>query len=516
LAAVPILIKNALLLTMDPERGEDPRRGDLLVVDDQISAIEENIQTGVDTEVIDGREKLVIPGLINAHLHSVAAFHRGRTDNLPLELAMLHLYPLVGLTALPQRVIYLRSMLVGMEALKAGVTCVVDDVLELPEQTLDTLGTVFQAYDDVGIRANCSGHVLDRPYVESVPYADEVFPAAILEEARRSPVPSVDQYVAFSREAIKRFHRKGRMRYVVAPSGPQRCTEELLLAASELSAEHDTAYHTHVQETKGQAVTGRRLYGKSLLRYMNDVGVLSERTAIAHGVWFDDEDIALVAESGASIIHPVMANLKAGSGVAPVRQMLEAGVNLALGTDSIWSAGSARMFDVIRVAGIVHNATSPLYWTWPKAEDIVRAATLGGAKSARLGAVTGSLEVGKQADIVILDTSTYNFLPLNDAAKHLVYSENGSSVESVIVGGEIVVRNRMLTRVNEDAILGEFREVAPAVTSTLAQDERLARLAVEKYYAEINRRCNAEQIGMNRYIEPEDSWARELASKRFA
>jgi 5-methylthioadenosine/S-adenosylhomocysteine deaminase len=196
--------------------------------------------------------------------------------------------------------------------------------------------------------------------------------------------------------------------------------------------------------------------------------------------------------------------------------MLAAGVNVALGTDSIWSAGSARLFDVMRVAAVVHNASSPAYWTWPQADAIVRAATLGGAASARLGEKTGSLEIGKEADLVLFDTTSYNFLPFNDPAKHLAYSENGSSVDTVLVGGEVVVRNRKLTKVDEQEVLGKLREIAPVVTKQLSSEEQLAQRTLEHYYAEINRRCNLESIGLNRYIEAEEEWLDELASARFA
>jgi 5-methylthioadenosine/S-adenosylhomocysteine deaminase len=512
---VRTLIKNATLLTMDPGRPGDPFRGDILIDGELIAGIGPDLEAPAGAEVIDGTDKLVTPGLINAHLHSVAAFHRGRTDNLPLELAMLYIYPLIGREGIPERLIRLRSLLVAMESLKNGVTCLVDDVLELPVQTMDTLGAMVDAYAEIGIRANCSGHIIDRPYVDSMPYTDEVLPPDVLAEARSAPMPSVEASMEFAREAIHRFHGKGRFRYVIAPSGPQRCTAELMLAAAELSAEHDIPFHTHILETKGQAVTGLRFHGKSLLKYINDLGILNERTAIAHGIWFDQEDIELVAAAGASVMHPVLSNLKTGAGIAPLRQMLAAGVNLGLGTDSIVAAGTARMFDVMKAAALIHKPTTPSYWNWPRAMDILHMATLGGARSARIGDITGSLEVGKQADLVIFDATTYNFIPFHDADKHLVYSENGTSVETVMVGGEVVVRDRRLTRIDEAEVLGEIRQELPAITGQYLTEESVGQNLLEKYYAEINRRCNAEDVGINRYIEPEESWAGELAEARF-
>jgi 5-methylthioadenosine/S-adenosylhomocysteine deaminase len=512
---VPTLIKNATLLTMAPARAQDPFRGDILIDGELIAGIGPDLKAPAGAEVIDGTDKLVTPGLVNAHLHSVAAFHRGRTDNLPLELAMLYIYPLVGREGISERLIRLRSLVVAIESLKTGVTCLVDDVLELPVQTMDTLGAIVDAYGEIGIRANCSGHIIDRHYVDSMPYTDQVLPADVLAEARSQRMPTVDESMEFAREAIHRFHDKGRFRYVIAPSGPQRCTTELMLAAAELAAEHDIPFHTHILETKGQAVTGLRFHGKSLLKYINDLGILNERTAIAHGIWFDQEDIELVAATGASVLHPVLSNLKTGAGIAPVRQMLAAGVNLGLGTDSIVAAGTARMFDVMKAAALIHKPTTPAYWNWPRAMDILRMATLGGARSARLGDITGSLEVGKQADLVIFDTTTYNFLPFHDAEKHLVYSENGTSVETVMVGGEIVVRDRRITKVDEAEVLGELRQELPALTGQYLQEESIGQNLLEPYYAEINRRCNAEDVGINRYIEPEESWADELTEARF-
>jgi hypothetical protein len=181
----------------------------------------------------------------------------------------------------------------------------------------------------------------------------------------------------------------------------------------------------------------------------------------------------------------------------------------------LFAAGTARMFDVMKAAALIHKPTTPAYWQWPTAMDILRMGTLGGAKSALIGDITGSLEVGKQADLVIFDATTYNFLPFHDAEKHLVYSENGSSVETVMVGGEIVVRDRKLTKSDEAEVLGEIRQELPALTGQYLREESLGQNMLEKYYAEINRRCNAEDVGINRYIEAEESWAGDLAEARF-
>jgi cytosine/adenosine deaminase-related metal-dependent hydrolase len=496
-----LLIRSATVIAMDDAHGADPFVADIHIEGERIAAVGRDLQVPSGTRVIDGSDRLVVPGLVNAHLHSYAAFQRGRYDNLPLELWMVYAYPSLGVPPMSQRLIYLRTMLVAMESLKSGVTCVVDDVLEMPAQTLGALATVFGAYDEIGIRANCSGHMINRPYVDTLPYAAEILPRELLVEARASPPPTTETYLDFCREAIDRFHdRTGRLRYVIAPSGPQRCTDDLLVGSAELAQEHDVAYHLHVLETKVQSVTGRDFYGKTLVRYMHDLGVLTHRTTVAHAIWVTDEDVGLLADAGASVAHNVNSNLRTGAGVMPFRHLLDAGVTVALGTDGIASNGSARLFDVMRSAALLHKVASPDYEAWPTATEILHAATRAGARSALIDDQIGSIEPGKKADLVLLDLNTYNFTPRNDLRLHLVYSENGTSVDTVLVDGEIVVENGRLTRVDEDALLAEFREAIPEFLAEYAKAETLnARLA--PYYAEAYRRCHAEDVGMNRFVD---------------
>ncbi len=185
---------------------------------------------------------------------------------------------------------------------------------------------------------------------------------------------------------------------------------------------------------------------------MHDLGLLTRNVAIAHSVWVADEDMRLMGEAGCSIAHNAVSNLKLGSGVAPLRRLMEAGVNVALGTDGASSNDTLRIFDVMRVAALLHSATGPDFSRWLAATDILRAATLGGAYAAMLEHETGSLEVGKRADLIMLRTDTLPFTPMNDLCKHLVFAENGSSLELVMVNGTILVRESKLTQIDEDEI----------------------------------------------------------------
>ena len=497
------LIRGATILAMGGAGGAEPFAGDVLVEGERIAAIGPGLTAPAGATVIDGTDRLVMPGLVNAHLHSGEALYKGRYDNLPLELWMLYAYPILGASPLGERLIYLRSMVVAIESLKSGVTCITDDIFEAPRQTLDQLGAAVQAYDDAGIRATVSGHVIDRDFLDTIPFTREHVPAALQEEVARLTPPTVADYVAFAKEAHARFHgRSGRIRFMVAPSAPQRCTPELMQAADELARGWGVPFHTHIVETKVQGVTGPTFYGRSLMRYMADLGLLHPGVAIAHSIWVTDDDIALMGEAGVSIVHNTISNQKLGAGIAPVRRLIEAGVNVALGSDGICSNDTARMFDVMHACGLVHKVTTPDYGRWLTASEVLHAGTLAGARSALLGEETGSLEVGKRADLLILDTNSVAFAPCNDLRNHLVYCENGNSIETVMVNGEVVVSGGKLTRVDERALLAELRALMPAFLAEHARVEDLNR-RLEPAFAEIHRRCNGMDFGVFRLATDE-------------
>jgi cytosine/adenosine deaminase-related metal-dependent hydrolase len=502
------LLRNITVIAMDDEHGSEPFTADVLVQADRIAEVAApgSLEALPGDTIVPGHDRLLTPGLINAHLHSWEALFRGRYDNLPLELWMLLSYPILGLDPLPERLIHLRTLMVAIESLKNGVTCVLDDVIESPGQSLGALGGVFGAYEQAGIRANCSGNMVDRFFTDTIPFANELLPPALLERVHAEAPPTAEEYLEFSREALRRFDgRAGRLRYVIAPSGPQRCTEELLVASNELSREHDTTYHIHVLETKVQAVTGRELYGDTLVGYLDGLGVLSDRSTLAHGIWVTDADIEALALAGASVAHNAISNQKLGAGIAPLRKLLDAGVNVALGTDGGSSSDSARMFDVIKAAALLHKVTTPDYTQWPSATEVLWAATRGGARSMQLDGETGAIAPGLKADLVIFDLRTLSFTPRNDLRNHLVYSENGSSIEQVMVDGRVVVRDGVCTHIDEAAVLEELRELAPEFLARHGRAEDINR-AFAPYFAEIHKRCCATALPINRYSGDEAAW----------
>lgn len=500
------LIRGATVVAMDDTHGAEPFAADVLIEEGRIGAVAPGLQPGPVDEIVEGHERLVMPGLVNAHLHSWEALFRGRYDNLPLELWMLLSYPIIGLEPLPAEIVRLRTLLVGIESLRNGVTCVQDDVIESPAQSLEALGAVFAGYREVGIRACCSGNMVDRVFTDTIPYANELLPGELLERVRAAPVASADEHLAFAREALARFDEPdGRLRYVIAPSGPQRCSDELLGASAQLAREHERPLHIHVLETKVQAVTGREFYGRTLVEHLDDLGVLCEQATLAHGIWLTESDIERLAISGTSVAHNAISNQKLGAGIAPLRALWDAGVNVALGSDGLCSNDSARMFDVMKAAALLQKVTTPDFTTWPDAGEILWAATRAGARSVRMEGEIGAVSPGHRADLVLLDLRTVNFTPANDLRNHLVYCENGASIERVFVDGRTVVLDGRCADVDEQAILAEIRSLAPRLLARHERAEALSR-AFAPHFTAIHHRCCAQPIAINRYAGDESQW----------
>jgi 5-methylthioadenosine/S-adenosylhomocysteine deaminase len=217
--------------------------------------------------------------------------------------------------------------------------------------------------------------------------------------------------------------------------------------------------------------------------------------------------MALMGEAGVTVVHNAVSNLKLGAGVAPVRRLMQAGVTIALGTDGVSSNDTASIFDVMRVAGLLHGASGPDPAMWLSASELLQAATVGGARSAMLEDVTGSLEPGKAADLIMLDLDAYAFTPLNDIARHLVYAANGGQVHLVMVGGEVVMREGRLTRVDEAAVLAEIRERVPAYLDGHGEVEARNR-ALEPWFTEIHCRSATRHTGVYRYAGDAALWPR--------
>jgi 5-methylthioadenosine/S-adenosylhomocysteine deaminase len=238
---------------------------------------------------------------------------------------------------------------------------------------------------------------------------------------------------------------------------------------------------------------------------MHDLGVLTRNVTIAHSVWVSDEDMALMGAAGSSVVHNAISNQKLGAGIAPLRRLIDAGVHVGLGTDGASSNDTLRIFDVMRVAALIHAASGPDYSRWLGASDILKAATIGGARTAMLDGHTGSLEPGKRADLILLRTDNSIYTPMNDPRKHVVFGENGSSLELVMVDGEVIFRDGRLATIDEAEIYREVREAVPAwLADHKALEDR--NRVFEPFMAEIHRRATMTDIGLDRYAGDMPAW----------
>ena len=421
----------------------------------------EQIQKSEGIRVLEAKGKLIIPGLINSHLHSHDHYDRGRFDNLPLELWILFIRPWIGAKPLTPREIYLRTLIGAMEMVHTGTTFCIDDVNFAPFNTVENVNAVMQAYRDVGMRAFVAASFFDKPAYQTLPFVEELIPGSIKREMDGSAGLSVDDWERFLRECIRSWKNPNELtQFILAPSAPQRCTNELLLRIKGLADEYKCMIMTHTLETRIQRVIGEVFYGKSMIHHLRDIGFLGPQVLLAHCVWVTEEDLDTISESGASIVHCPVSNLKLGSGVAPLERMLDKKITVSLGTDNTSCNDTQNMFEVMKLAALLPKIWHEKFEQWPKAMDIFGMATRNGAKVAKREGEVGTLKPGARADLTLLDLDTPSFLPVGEIQRNLVYSENGRSVHTVIVGGEIILENKKITKVSEPDLHEEIVEAA--------------------------------------------------------
>ena len=498
-----ILIKDARILTIDDDFTEY-EQADILVNGTEISAIGPNLQIPNRDEplnVIEAHGMLAMPGLINAHIHSPGNFQKGSLDGMPLEVFMLYEVPPFSHTPPSPRLNYIRTMLGNIEMLKLGVTSVHDDAFYVPVPTPEAIDGLMQSYVDSGIRVAAA---LDQPMVveyEKYPFLYDLLPDHIKHEMEEAPRLSKKELLALYDHLINRWHgtSNDRVRAAVSISAPQRVTVEYFGALSEISRNLNLPFNIHILETKLQRVLGEEKYGKSLIKYVHDLGFLNEQVMVIHAIWVDDNDIEIMAGSGCTVAHNPGCNLRLGSGIMKFRQMRNAGIPICLGSDEAIAEDTANMWSIGKLAGLIHTISDPEYHNWPKAREIVWALTRGGAQAMRNEGRVGVLAPGYQADLILLDLNTLAFTPLNDIYRQLVYCETGSSVRLTMVAGEIVAKDGKILTVDEEAIKAEARELMKVYGIELDK-ARESAAKLEPYYREMYMQAAAMDVGMNRWV----------------
>lgn len=492
-----LLIRNGnLLISADRET---LTRADILVRDGVIVPIGPGLDA--DVEVLDVAGDIVIPGLINAHLHSPGNFMRGTLEGLPLEVFMLYEVPPLASGVEDPETVRLRTLIGAAEMLKLGITSVMDDAFFVPLTTRSSIDAIAGAYEEIGIRATLA---LDQPIVveyEKYPFLRDILPDEVIETMDRAPRESAEGMLEHYDHLIGRWHgaAEGRIGAAVSCSAPQRATVDYLRALHALSAQHDIPYFCHILETKLQRVLGEENYGQSLVKYVDGLGILDERMQVIHSIWVDDEDIQILGRSGAVVAHNPVCNMRLGSGVMPFRALRNAGVPICLGTDEAVSDDSHNLWGAIKTASVVHALTGGDYNDWPACAEILSAVWDGGNRVMRRPRPVGRIEVGASADFAILDAGSPSFQPLHDIRRALVLCESGRSVRHTIVDGRIVVRDGRLTMVDEAKLLADLRALEPQLRRDATALRDSAR-SLEPYYREMVVRSHARDVGFTRWV----------------
>ena len=475
-----------------------PEKIDIVVRESRIAEIRPAGAAEPEGTVIDGTDRLVTAGLINGHNHSHENFQKGRHENMPLEVWNHLVRPLDPFPLTPRN-IYIRTMIGAIEALRTGTTTLVDDLIVGPVLHREHVHAALQAYEDIGIRALLAPGLNDLPTHDTVPFARESLPPDLLKEIESKPKTPPTEIMNFVRDLLKGRHPSSRrVGMAISPSAPQRCTRPHLLAIRRLADDFDLPIIIHVHETRLQVVTGHLFYGCTMVEYLDSVGFLRPGVSLIHGVWLTPRDVELLAESGATVQHNPVGNLSLGSGICPVRALLQAGVNISLGTDSCASSFTVSMLKTLNAAALANKVRGWNPEDWITANEAFSAATVGGARALGLGDKLGAIEIAKTADLTVWRLDSIAFTPLGDPLRQLVYCETGSGLDTVLVDGEIVMRNGQFVRIDEAAILAEaqatYNELRPVIEE---QEEKLR--PIQKVYRQIYHRCLEHEISADTY-----------------
>jgi cytosine/adenosine deaminase-related metal-dependent hydrolase len=473
-----------------------PNVADILIAGNEIAAVGPSLVVDGEHDVIDASGRLVVPGLINAHYHSHDTLCRGLFEELPLEFWLLYTMPM-GANRSKEEV-RARTLVGALESLRCGITTV-QDMLGLIPLNEDYTDVVLKAYRDLGIRVVFSPMVADLPPLAMV-RGHESLPPEVQQMFGTKALPMREQ-LDYLEHQFQRHPAAGTLHWAVAPFAPQRCTPQMLEGCAALADKHDLAVYTHVYETKGQALIGRERFadhGGSLIGYLADAGLLGPRLNIVHSVWISRPEMERMAAADAGIVLNHLSNLKLKSGIAPVCDMRDAGVRLGLGCDNCSGTDVQSAFQAMKMFCLLAAVSEPEPGP-PLAHEAIRHATLGNARTAGLAGRLGALKPGYLADMILIDLDDVAYLPYNSAARQLVYTEAGRGVESVIVDGRVVMRERKITTIDEDAFR---REVADLMRHFIADYDTVvaSRKHALPHMLEAHRKVWQADIGMNRFV----------------
>jgi 5-methylthioadenosine/S-adenosylhomocysteine deaminase len=442
-----ILVKNGLVITLD-DNGTQYDPGYLLTKEDTIYMMgagdpPASVLAMAD-QVVDASGMVVMPGMVNAHTHLFQTFIRGLADDRPL-LKWLEtaIWPVAkGFTGADA---YTAAKLGFVENIRSGVTSVIDHQYVHTEPSVDD--GVFRAAEEMGLRFMLAYGWADMNYHPAL----QLTPSYIEKDTRR---------------LYETWHGRagGRLNFEFGPVIPWGCTDETVLHLNRLAAEWKVGTHIHVAETKEEVDMNLRDRGSRHIEWLRDLGLLGPSLQLVHSVWLDDGELALIRDSGAVVVHCPVSNMYLASGAARVRDMLRMGIPVALATDGPGSNNSQDMMEVLKTTALLAKlSTLDAMAVLPS--DVLHCACRGGAAAFGQAESIGSLELGKKADLVLVDLDSPFAMPVHKPLSALVYNLGASAVDSVMIDGAFVMRDKTITVLDEKRLLQDARRQCAALFS---------------------------------------------------
>ncbi|MBE7434900.1 MAG: amidohydrolase family protein [Anaerolineales bacterium] len=446
---VDTLFTNAVVLTMDEfltqyDPGAVAVRGDSIVAVGPEADLKKEYSA---KEVIDCGGKILMPGLVNAHTHVPMTLIRGLADDLRLDVWLMgYMLPVERQFVSPEFV-RLGTLIACAEQIRSGVTTF-NDMYFFEDD-------IAQATADAGMRAVCGESIMKYPAPDA---------------------PSYDDSLAYAREFIRKWKGHPLIVPAIAPHAPYSTTPEIIRACVDLATEFDVPLHIHISETAFEVENMRKEQGMPVIPYVKKLGLFEAKVIAAHCVHIDTGEIRTLQHANAGVSHNPSSNLKLASGFAPVAKMLADGLNVGIGTDGPASNNDLDMFEEVRLASFVAKAASNDPTVLPAAATLTMATRLG-AQALHLGEITGSLEIGKRADMIVVDTGPLHNTPRfkrdpQNAYAQLVYAAKSTDVTDVMVNGKWLMRDRQLLTINEKELIAQARELAVKIDAFLTEREQ--------------------------------------------
>ena len=419
---------------------------DILIEDGVIREMGTGLTAPDSAEIFDASGLILHPGMINAHTHGHGGLARGQGDKWTLELLLAASPWISGSRTLQDK--KLSTLICAAEMVAKGCTAAYDLFYEFPTPSRDGLDAVAEAYHEVGMRAVIAPMVADRTVYEAIPGMMDSLPEPLQAEvAKLRTRPPEETLVAIGQVLDGWQWAKHDIRAAVAPTIPHHCSDAFMCGCRDLARKHGLGIHSHIGESKVQAIVGMKRYGKTLIAHIDSLGLIDENFTAAHAIWVDDDDMRIVRDRGGSLVHNPGSNMRLGNGMFRLKRALEIGVNVGIGTDGFNCSDNGNMYEAMRAASMLSKVQTPDPSRWAGVEDVYHAATAGSARALGFKDI-GALAPGMKADIVFLDLTATVWIPHNWTVNQIVHSEDSTGVRHTMIGGEFVYFDRKHTRLD--------------------------------------------------------------------